>query len=135
MLGMVIATHGDMAKGLLHAAHMIVGELPASVAISIQEEQGTDDFKEQLENALAQVDQGDGVLIFVDIVGATPFNVSGQIAAHKDDVEVITGVNLAMILETALLRESQSFEELVSTAILAGRSSVSCLTELLKGNS
>lgn len=135
MLGIVIATHGDLAIGLLHAANMIIGELPAIATVSIQEGESPDDFRAQLETALIHVNQGDGVLIFVDIVGATPFNVCGQIAAHEDEIEVITGVNLAMILETALLRENQSFEELVNTAVLAGRSSVSCLTELLKGNS
>jgi mannose/fructose/sorbose-specific phosphotransferase system IIA component len=132
---MVIVTHGDLAAGLLHAGRMIIGELPAAMAISIQEGQSPDELQAQLENALVKVDQGDGILIFVDILGATPFNVSAQIAALKDDVEVITGANLAMILETALQRETQSFDELVEIAVHTGRSSVDSLTNLLKGNS
>jgi mannose/fructose/sorbose-specific phosphotransferase system IIA component len=135
MLGMVIVTHGDLAQGLLQAARMIIGEVPAAVSVALQEEQGIDSLQGQIEKALANVDQGDGVLIFVDMVGASPFNVSSQISSMRQDVEVITGVNLPMLLETALQRDNQSFDELAATALDAGRASIHTLTDLLNASS
>ena len=135
MLGIVIVTHGDLAQGLLQAARMIMGEVPGTSAVALQEEQGIESLQGEIEKALAGVDQGDGVLILVDLVGASPFNVSSQLAAAREDVEVVTGVNLPMLLETALQRDSQSFDELIETALDAGRASIHTLTDLLNASS
>jgi mannose/fructose/sorbose-specific phosphotransferase system IIA component len=135
MLGIVIVTHGDLAQGLLQAARMIMGEVPAAAAVALQEEQGIDSLHAEIEKALAGVNQGDGALLMVDMVGASPFNVSSQLAAAREDVEVVTGVNLPMLLETALQRDSQSFDELIETALDAGRASIHTLTDLLNASS
>ena len=135
MLGIVIVTHGDLAQGLLQAARMIMGEVPGTSAVALQEEKGIESLQGEIEKALSGVDQGDGVLILVDLVGASPFNVSSQLAAAREDVEVVTGVNLPMLLETALQRDSQSFDELIETALDAGRASIHTLTDLLNASS
>jgi mannose/fructose-specific phosphotransferase system component IIA len=75
---------------------------------------------------------GQGVLILVDLFGASPFNVSARVASRNPDVEVVTGVNLGMLIETALQRENTSLAELGAIARDAGTSSVKVLSELLK---
>lgn len=131
MVGFVIVTHGELAAGLLQAARMIIGELPGVIAISLEEGEGSEELQANLIKAIDLVNQGEGVLIFVDLIGASPFNVCGQIAAQHPDIEVITGVNLPMLLETILQRDDHSFEELIQIAVQSGRESIQYLTALL----
>ena len=131
MIGFVVVTHGELAAGLIQAARMIIGELPAVIGVSLKESQGVAELQADVEEAIRTVDQGQGVLIFVDMIGASPFNISAQCAAQHQDIEVISGVNLPMLLETVLQRDDHSFDELVLTAIQSGRESIQNLTALL----
>jgi PTS system mannose-specific IIA component len=127
----VIISHGEMANGMVDAACMIIGEQEGVVTVILKETDDVDGLKKRVETALQQVDAGDGVLVLVDLFGATPFNVSARVAVEHDQVEVITGMNLPMLLEVALQRESQGFAELVEIAKEAGRSGVRILSESL----
>lgn len=127
----MIISHGEMANGMLDAAHMIIGEQEGVVTVILKETDDVDGLKKRVEAALQQVDAGDGVLVLVDLFGATPFNISARVAVVHDQVEVITGMNLPMLLEVALQRESQGFAELVEIAKEAGRSGVRTLSESL----
>ena len=134
MVGVLVVAHGEMAAGLLDAARMIVGEQEALLALSLQEMEDVEGLMAKVEEAISQVDGGEGVLVLVDLPGASPFNASARIAMTREGIEVITGVNLPMLAELLVLREGSSLEELVDIAKEAGTSGVRTLSEILNKN-
>src|SRR5688500_16703051 len=109
MIGIVVVTHGQLAAELLNAAEMIVGDLPRFTAVSIGWHDDTDTAREEIAQAIARVrqGQGQGVLIVTDMFGGTPSNLAMTFLG-QDDVEVITGVNLPMLIKLAELTEQTS---------------------------
>jgi PTS system mannose-specific IIA component len=100
MIGVVVVTHGQLARELLHAAETIVGDLPRFTAVSIGWHDDTQDAREEIAQAIDRVQQGDGVLVLTDMFGGTPANLAMSFLA-ADNVEVITGVNLPMLIKLA----------------------------------
>jgi PTS system mannose-specific IIA component len=100
MIGVVVVTHGQLARELLHAAETIVGDLPRFTAVSIGWHDDTQDAREEIAQAIARVQQGEGVLVLTDMFGGTPANLAMSFLA-ADNVEVITGVNLPMLIKLA----------------------------------
>ena len=109
MIGIVVVTHGQLAAELLNAAEMIVGDLPRFTAVSIGWHDDTENAREEIAQAIARVrqGQGQGVLIVTDMFGGTPSNLAMTFLG-QDDVEVITGVNLPMLIKLAELTEQTS---------------------------
>jgi mannose/fructose/sorbose-specific phosphotransferase system IIA component len=132
MIGIVVVGHGRLAEGVLHAARMIVGELGGVRGVSLRE---MDDVEGLLGRVEAAVDEvavgGEGVLILVDLFGASPFNVSARLARGRDDLEVVTGVNLPMVLELVVRREGRKLAELTAIARRSGVEGVHTLSEIL----
>ena len=131
MVGIVIVTHGAMTDGLLDAARMIVGPLDGIIGVALRESDDVESLMERVEAAVDEVNTGDGVLILVDLFGASPFNASARLAMTRDGIEVLTGVSLPMLLELAVQRDDQSLQELVEIAREAGISSIRTLSETL----
>lgn len=133
MVGIVVVTHGSMAEGILDAAGMIVGDLTGVRAIALREMDAVEDLMERISAAIEEVDEGDGALVLVDLFGASPFNASARLVAERggERLEVITGVNLPMVLEVAIQRSTESFEELVPIAHQAGTGGVKLLSREL----
>jgi PTS system mannose-specific IIA component len=107
LIGIVVVTHGALAGELVNAARTIVGDIPAIAAVSIG---WTDDMaqgREAIERALAEVG-GDQVLVLTDMFGGTPTNVSLPFLSPR--VEIVTGVNLPMIIKLTSLREGDLVE-------------------------
>jgi len=102
MIGIVIATHGDLAKGFHHATQMFFGETQNVETIGLQLEDHPDEFQNNLEELMVKVDTGKGVLVLTDLNGGTPFNRSLMAKANLADkeVEVLSGVNLPMIMDS-----------------------------------
>src|SRR3954467_7873734 len=102
MLGVVVVTHGQLATELVNAAETIVGDLPRFAAVSIGWHEDTQDAREEIAQAVARVQQGSGVLILTDMFGGTPSNLAMTFLAQEGNtVEVITGVNLPMLIKLA----------------------------------
>jgi PTS system mannose-specific IIA component len=131
VVGVLVVAHGEMASGLLDAARMIVGEQEALLGLSLQEMEDVDGLMAKVEEAISQVDTGNGVLVLVDLPGASPFNASARIAMQREGIKVVTGVNLPMLAELLVMREGSSLEELTDIAKEAGISGVRTLTEIL----
>jgi len=130
LVGIVIVSHGDMAKGLLEAAHMIVGETEGTATVSLREGDAVEGLMERISAAIEKVDTGDGVLILVDLFGGTPFNVSARLAMQRDrSIEVISGMSLPMLVELVVQRDGASVEQLVGIAREAGTSGIQTLSE------
>jgi mannose/fructose/sorbose-specific phosphotransferase system IIA component len=121
-----------MASGLLDAARMIVGDQEALLALSLQEMEDVEGLMAKVEEAISQVDTGGGVLVLVDLPGASPFNASARIAMQREGIEVVTGVNLPMLAELLVMRDGSSLEECIDIAKEAGISGVRTLSEILK---
>ncbi|UCF62178.1 MAG: PTS sugar transporter subunit IIA [Anaerolineaceae bacterium] len=132
MVGVLVVAHGEMASGLLDAARMIVGDQEALLALSLQEMEDVEGLMDKVEGAISQVDTGEGVLVLVDLPGASPFNASARIAMQREGIEVVTGVNLPMLAELLVMRDGSSLEELVDIAKEAGISGVRTLSEILE---
>ena len=97
MVGVVLISHGDMAKGMLNSAGMFFGDLEQVVACGLYPADSPEDFDVKLTDAIAEVDKGDGVVVLCDLVGGTPCNR----AAYKcsSTVKVIGGMNLSLLME------------------------------------
>jgi PTS system mannose-specific IIA component len=131
MVGLIVITHCQIAQELVKAAELILGKIPACVPIGIAAEEKLEKIAERLEAALAQVDEGEGALILTDLFGGTPSNVSLSFLQDKK-VEVVSGVNLPMILKISVGRQGKDLRELVRIARDAGRKNISIASEIMK---
>ncbi len=112
MIGVVIISHGQLAIELLHSAQMIIGPLAKAVGISIDRQMSLETAREQLLAAIDTVGTDDeGVMILTDLFGGTPTNVSVELL-ETGRVEIVTGVNLPMVLKCAGGREGKTLGEL-----------------------
>ena len=107
MIGIVVVTHGALAGELVNATRTIVGDIPAIAAVSIGWSDDMNSAREAIERAVAEVGGGD-VLILTDMFGGTPTNVSLPFLSPK--VEIVTGVNLPMLITLTTLREGELVE-------------------------
>ncbi len=107
MVGVVLVTHGNLGKELLGTAELIVGPMESICALSIHPQQSVEQIRETMAGAIREVDSGNGVLILTDMFGGTPANLA---LTFLEDcrVEVITGVNLPMLLKLGTSRQGPS---------------------------
>ena len=129
MIGVLVATHGEMAKGLFDAIDMICGTQEKFSIVSLKRGQDAESFGEELGEKL---NSGEGVVVLVDLLGATPMNQSALNLYKSDKVEVITGVNLPMVVTATMERDCFSdIKELVEKIKNDGKDSVCSVRELL----
>jgi PTS system mannose-specific IIA component len=100
LIGGVVVTHGNLANELVSAAEMIVGDLPYVTAVSIGWQDEVELAREAIGKAIERVNAGAGVLVLTDMFGGTPTNITCTFLDHAP-IEVVTGVNLPMVLELA----------------------------------
>lgn len=131
MVGIVLVSHGSLAAGMLDAARMIVGEMEGVAAVGLFESEAVEDLIGKIEAALTEVDQGEGALILVDAFGASPFNASARLAMTRKKIEVITGMNLPMLLELAVQREGRDLAGVAELALQTGTASIRRLSDTL----
>jgi PTS system mannose-specific IIA component len=128
MIGIVIAGHGHLASELIATAELIVGPLPAVLSCNISPSLSPREMEEQLRLAILEVDQGQGVLVLADLIGGTPCTRSMALC-RKAHLEVVTGVNLPMVLKAHSLRTSRPLRELAAALVESVRGSVRWVTE------
>ena len=131
MIGVVVVTHGQLATELLNAAETIVGELPRFAAVSIGWHEDTEDARSEIADAVARVKDDAGVLILTDMFGGTPSNLA--MTFLSDRVEVITGVNLPMLIKLANLREQADLVTAAREIREQGRAAIWVASDLLRG--
>ena len=131
MIGLLIITHCQLAKELLEAAEFIVGSIEAVECISIDTSKDNKELTDMIEKKIKSLDQGVGVLVLADMFGGTPSNLALSFL-QKDTVEVVTGINLPMVIAVAHNRQGHGLAEIADMAKTAGRRSISLASELLK---
>ena len=132
MIGVVVVTHGQLATELLNAAETIVGELPRFAAVSIGWHEDTEDAREEIGQAIAHVDQGQGVIILTDMFGGTPSNLA-MTFLEANKVEVITGVNLPMLIKLASVATEPDLLAVARDMREHGRNAIWVASDLLRG--
>ncbi|NLT68319.1 MAG: PTS sugar transporter [Acidobacteria bacterium] len=130
MIGALVVTHGHLGQELLAAAEMIVGEISHIQSVSIGWHDDVNDARKDIEKRIAEVETGKGVLILTDMFGGTPSNIA--LSFHDPGkVDVVTGVNLPMIIKITSQKEGDTLESLARTVRDQGRSSISMASDFL----
>jgi PTS system mannose-specific IIA component len=132
MVGVVVVTHCHLAEELICAAQLVVGEeLKQFQAVSVEPKDGSDAIREKIMAAIRKVDGGQGVLILTDMYGGTPSNISLSFLEEKR-VEVITGVNLPMLLKLATSQDPLALDELAAFITDYGQRNINLASQVLK---
>jgi len=131
VIGVVVVTHGKLGCELVKTAETIVGSLEGIVTVDVERNKGVEELKKEIEKGVKTVDQGEGVLVLTDMFGGTPSNLS---LAHLEEgqVEVVTGVNLPMILKLSLEKRQGPLEEFAEHVRTYGQRNISLASEILR---
>ncbi|MBM4288230.1 MAG: PTS sugar transporter subunit IIA [Deltaproteobacteria bacterium] len=133
MVGILIVTHRHLAEALLSASDVILGRLEKVMAVSLDPSGPPEEARQQIAEALAKLHPSDGVLILTDMFGGTPSNLSLSFL-KEDQVEVITGVNLPMLIKVSHLRNGKyaNLREMASILKQSGQQGITVASELLQ---
>ncbi|RBR29566.1 mannose/fructose/sorbose PTS transporter subunit IIB [Enterococcus cecorum] len=120
MVGIILASHGEFANGILQSGSMIFGEQQNVAAVTLMPSEGPDDVKAKMEAAIATFENQDEVLFLVDLWGGTPFNQANNLLeAHKDKWAIVAGMNLPMVIEAYASRFSMNTAHEIAAHIIA----------------
>ncbi|QIK57628.1 PTS mannose transporter subunit IIAB [Erysipelothrix sp. HDW6A] len=133
MVGIILASHGELATGILQSATMIFGEQANVKACTLMPSEGPEDIKRKMEEAVASFDT-DEIVFMIDLWGGTPFNqASALIEGHQDKWAILTGLNLPMLIEAFAARfSSEVAHEIASKVLVTAREGVKALPEELE---
>lgn len=131
MIGLVIVTHGGLAREFLAALEHVHGPQEQIVTISIGPNDDMETRRSEIEQAVSDVNSGDGVILLTDMFGGTPSNLAISVM-EQANVEVIAGVNLPMLIKLASIRGEDSIETVIDEAQEAGRKYISVASKVLK---
>ena len=130
MIGVVVATHGKLAEEMIRTAEAVVGKLAQVKAVSVVAT--NPDIRAQLKEAIKSVDTGDGVLLLTDLLGGSPTNLCVSFVEERQ-VEIVTGVNLPMLLKLESLRSGGASIAAVAEALAeAGRKGIGHVSDALR---
>jgi len=130
MIGGIIVSHGKLAEELLNALTIILGEVVSMEAISIGWYDDVEESRKKINQSLKRVDQKNGVVIFTDMFGGTPSNLSFSFL-RDNQVEIITGVNLPMLIKFVSLQRSNNLKEVAKKVVEQGKKNIHLASALL----
>lgn len=134
MVGILIVTHSQLGEALIEASEFISGERPeAVIPISIDIKESADKLRKKIKAGIKNVDRRKGVLILTDMFGGTPSNLSYSFL-EEGKIEVISGVNLPILIKAINSRNKMSLGDLAVTLEKYGKKSISLASGILKGN-
>lgn len=130
MIGVLIITHGNVGLELIRAAELIKGGLLGIGHVSVDQTCDVEDVKKQIGANIKKLDQGKGVVILTDLFGGTPSNIALSFL-KEGKLEVVTGVNLPMLLKISEARKEMGLKEFATYLKNYGRKNIYLATELL----
>ena len=134
MTGIVLVTHSHLGEALIEAAEFIIGKKPKDiVSVSIDLAESADKLREKIAAGIRAVNRKKGILILTDMFGGTPSNLSYSFL-EEGHVEVISGVNLPILLRAVTTRKEMELDELATSLETYGKKSISLASGILKGN-
>lgn len=132
MIGIVVVTHGQLAREFRLAVEHVVGPQANFGTIAIGPEDDIEKRRQDIIDAVGAVDEGRGVIILTDMFGGTPSNLAISVM-QAGSIEVIAGVNLPMLIKLVTIRGSESLDRAVAAAQEAGRKYINVASALLQG--
>jgi mannose PTS system EIIA component len=130
MVGILIVSHGKLAEALISSVQFLVGNLQKIGGLSISPKDKEKEVKDRIRQKLGEVNDGDGVVILTDVLGGTATNFSLSFL-ESERVEVVTGVNVPMLLTLSSYRKGKSLEEVSKLAKKSGRRSITLVKKVL----
>lgn len=132
MIGIVVVSHGLIASEMVRITRSIVRDAAPMAAVALEHDENNEEMRQLIQSAILKVDQGDGVLILSDMFGATPCNVCLSFL-EKGRIEVITGINLPMLIKLSSLHDQKDIWQLASFIKDYGQKNITIAGELFKG--
>lgn len=133
MINLIIATHGEMSKSILDLSKMVLGEYNNVEAVTFMPGEGTEDLISKYNKSLKKFDNANGTLFLVDLFGGSPYNAASMVVSQSNNMDVVTGINVPMLLE--LLEAREGIEEvsiLVEIAKESGTAGIKSFNETFK---
>lgn len=124
MIGILLVTHGKFGEEIKRSAELIIGPISNCSTISLNRDDSISNLKDEVEKSLESLNQGEGVIVLVDLVGGSPFNVCSVTLKQKRNFKLLSGLNLSMVVECAMMRESMELDELTQHCKQTGIDSV-----------
>jgi mannose PTS system EIIA component len=130
MVGIVVVSHGSFAKALISSAQGLIGRLKKIKGVTIRPRDTQKKVRDRIRREIAELDDGDGVLILTDVLGGTPTNIAMPLL-ERENVEVVTGVNVPMLMTVSSYRKGKSLSEIASLVKQSGRRSIVLAKEVM----
>ncbi|GAB6269096.1 MAG: PTS fructose transporter subunit IIA [Smithella sp.] len=130
MIGVLITTHGNLGNELIKSAELIKGPLNDILHICVDQAKEVEDLKKEISNAIKKLDKGKGVLVLTDLFGGTPSNISLSFM-KEGKVEVLTGVNLPMVLKLSEVKEDMTLRDFACLVKNYGEKNIMLASEIL----
>jgi mannose/fructose/sorbose-specific phosphotransferase system IIA component len=133
MIGIVLAAHGPLPEALLESADMILGDTENIIPLKLMPGDTLEGLIDRMHDAVQEADTGQGVLILLDLFGGTPSNAAALITQQMEGVHAVSGVNVPMLLETLLARQSsEDVQALTETATQSGTKGIVNIVEAFR---
>ena len=129
-IGVLIVAHDRLGEEFLRALRVIVPRIQGFEAVAVDPKQPVEEMRSAIEEALDRLEEGEGVLVLTDMFGGTPSNISLSFLGERR-IEVVTGMNLPMLIKLATLREERPLDELATFIRDYGQRNISVASELL----
>jgi PTS system mannose-specific IIA component len=130
MIGILIVTHQELAEALMSVWDLILGRQEGIAAVSLDPNAPPEVSRQQIQRGLSQVNNGNGVIILTDMLGGTPSNLTLSFL-QEGKVEVVTGVNLPMLMKLAHIREQDNLQEVALALKQSGQKGITVASEVL----
>jgi len=127
MIGILISGHGTFAEGVYSTVKLIAGEQPNVKVVNFLEEDGSESLREKITAAMDELGYHNGIVCFTDLAGGTPFNICSSISATNDQVKVIGGTNVPMLLSSMFAREAE-LNDFIKVAVEQGLENIKTFT-------
>lgn len=126
MIGLVLTGHGQFSVGVGQALEMIAGKQEAFKVVPFLENDTMDSLENKLRNSIRELqEETEGIVVFADLLGGSPFKAAMLATVESENVEVVVGTNLPMLIEIAMLREfASNAQDVVTQSLLAGKESI-----------
>ncbi|WP_315109372.1 mannose/fructose/sorbose PTS transporter subunit IIA [Clostridium intestinale] len=120
MVAIIVGTHGEFSREIVKSSEMIFGKQENIQYVTFNPGESADDLINKYESIMEELDYKDGLIFMVDLFGGSPYNAASRVAVKEEHIDIVTGVNLPMLLEVFAVRDSMSIKELVKVAETAG---------------
>ena len=125
MIGLLVTGHANFGSGITSSVNLIAGEQEAYKYVDFLPTYSTEDLTCELTKALDELKDCEGIIIFTDLMGGTPFNVSAQLGHGKDNIRIVAGTNLPMLVEIVMSRKfMDDLDGLVESVLETGKEQV-----------